>query len=235
MTTLFRLMARSVLGRGRVLALGALGAVAIGLAIVLRLVDTGQTADKTAVDLINALGLAIILPIGALVVASATLGQMRDDATLVYVWLRPVGRGRIVIAAWAAAFLVTLVFVALPLVIASVVAGGGGAVAAGVLAASILGLAAYCALFTFLGLRFRNALLWGLLYVLLWEGVLAALGSGVNRLALRNYTRSLLSNISDVPLRLSDASTGTAVVVLVMVTAVALVIGRSLLRKMDIE
>lgn len=233
--TIYTLMLRSVTGRGRLLALAGLAAVAVGLAIVLRIADTDSRPAERAVELINTVGLSVVVPIGALVVASATLGQLREDATLVYLWLRPVGRGRIVTLAWAAAFSLTLVAVALPLVVASLVAGGGAGVAAATAAATGLGLAAYCAVFTVLGMRLRNALLWGLLYVLLWEGVLAALGQGVNNLALRNYTRSLLANISDESLRLADASNATAIVVLAAVGAIALVLGRALLRRMDVE
>ncbi len=233
--TIYTLMLRSVTGRGRLIALGGLAAVAVGLAVVLRTAETTTRADERAVELINALGLSIVVPIGALVVASATLGQLREDATLVYVWLRPVGRGRIVALAWAAAFTVTLGLVALPLVVAALAAGGGTGVALATGVAAVLGLAAYCAIFTVLGMRLRNALLWGLLYILLWEGVLAALGRGVNNLALRNYTRSLLSNISDESLRLADASSGTAAIVLLAVCGIAIGLGRWLLNRMDVE
>ena len=233
--TIYAVLLRSVTGRGRLLALGALAATAIALAIALRLADTGARPDEQATQLINAFGLSVVVPIGALVVASAILGQLREDRTMVYLWLRPVGRGQIVALAWAAALTVTLALVGLPLVVAAIAAGGGAAVALGTAVAATLGLAAYGALFTVLGMRLRNALLWGLVYVLLWEGVLAALGQGVNNLALRNYTRSLLSNIADEPLRLADASSGTAAAVLVIVSAVALVLGRVLLRRMDVD
>lgn len=233
--TIYVLMLRSVTGRGRLIALGGLAAVAIGLAVVLRVADTTSRPTERAVELINAVGLSVVVPIGALVVASATLGQLREDATLVYLWLRPVGRGKIVTLAWAAALSVTAVAVAVPLVVASVVAGGGSEVAVATAVATSLGLATYCAVFTVLGMRLRNALLWGLLYVLLWEGVLAALGQGVNNLALRNYTRSLLANISDEPLRLADASSATAIVVLAVAGTLALALGRELLRRMDIQ
>lgn len=233
--TIYSLMLRSVTGRGRLLALAALAAVAIGLAVVLNVTESSSVPGERAVELINAIGLSVVVPIGALVVASATLGQLREDATMVYLWLRPVGRGRIVILAWAAALSATLALVAVPLVIASLAAGGGTDIALATAVAASLGLAAYCAVFTVLGMRLRNALLWGLLYVLLWEGVLAALGQGVNNLALRNYTRSLLSNISDEPLRLADASTATSAIVLLAVCGAALALGRGLLQRMDVE
>ena len=56
-----------------------------------------------------------------------------------------------------------------------------------------LAVVAYGGIFTWLGLRVRRALVWGLAYILLWEGFVAIAGEDAPRLAVRAYTRSVLS------------------------------------------
>ena len=60
------------------------------------------------------------------------------------------------------------------------------------------------ALFVLLGLWVRRALLWGLAYILLWEGFVAIAGQNAQRLAIRSYTRSLLRDATGVDLFLAD-------------------------------
>ena len=58
--------------------------------------------------------------------------------------------------------------------------------------------------------RVRRSLLWGLLYIFIWEGFVANAGQTASRLAIRAYTRSILSDFalpSNVaPLRLATIS-----------------------------
>jgi len=220
---------RSASTRGRMLGLFALGIFAIALAVVVR---TAPDADADAPGtLVDALGLTLIVPVAALLVATATLGQLRSDQSLVYVWLRPVSRLSIAAAAWIASMLITLPTVALPLMVTAAMAGGDSDLVVATAVATVLGLAAYNGIFVALGLLTRHAAIWGLGYILVWEGVLAALGSGINRLALRNYTRSIMESMGGADLPLANSSTTTAVIVLAAVAVVAvLVTGRRLAR-----
>ena len=81
------------------------------------------------------------------------------------------------------------------------------------MASAIVAVVAYCGLFTWLGLRVRRALPWGLAYILIWEGFVAAAGAGASRVALRAYTRSMLSEITGQDLRLADMAMPVAVLV----------------------
>ena len=179
--TLIGVFLRSATTRGRMLGLLGLGVFAVGLAAVVR--SAPDSDPDAAGNLIDTLGLALILPVAALLVATATLGQLRSDQSLIYLWLRPVSRFSIAAAAWIAAMLITLPTVALPVVATAAVAGGSSDLVGATLLATILGLAAYNGIFVALGLLTRHAAIWGLVYILVWEGLLAALGSGINRLA----------------------------------------------------
>ena len=59
----------------------------------------------------------------------------------------------------------------------------------------------------------RRALVWGLAYILVWEGFVAQAGTTPARLAVRTYTRSLLARVADGPADLIDVSAVASVLV----------------------
>jgi len=203
--SLYRLMLRSQLTRARVAGLLALGAVGIvtGLAIGSSEVVNHQLAGTRFID---TFGLALLAPVATLIFASAALGDPNEDGTLVYIWLRPVPRWRVVLAAIASSITVTLPIVVGPLLVAAAVTGAGADLVRATAVSASVAVVAYSAVFVALGLRVKRALMWGLLYVLIWEGFVAQANSSAARLAIRSYTRSLLSDIADVYLRLADVS-----------------------------
>jgi ABC-2 type transport system permease protein len=217
----------------RVAGLLLLGVLAIGLAVVVR--TAPDAASDAPANLVDALGLTLMVPVAALLVATATLGQLRDDRSLVYVWLRPISRFSIAISAWIASVLVTLPTVVIPLTAAAGISGGDADLIWATALASSLGVAAYCGIFVALGTLTKHAAIWGLGYILVWEGVLAAIGSGINRLALRNYTRSIVESVGGADLDLADASSAVAIIVLAAVTAVAVVITTQRLKRSEVD
>ena len=147
----------------------------------------------------NDFGIALLVPVASLVFASATLGDPNEDGTLVYLWLRPVTRWKIVAAAALSSFAVTWPIVTIPLVLAGLAAGGGGGVVVGTLAGVTVAMVGYIGLFVALGLRVKRALIWGLLYIFIWEGFVATANTTAARLAVRSYGRSTLSSIAGRP------------------------------------
>ena len=61
--------------------------------------------------------------------------------------------------------------------------------------ALLAGVAAYASIFTWAGLITPRALSYGLVYVLVWEGILSSFLTGVRYLSVRGYTLSLLHGI----------------------------------------
>ena len=199
-------------GRARLVALAGLGVVAIVVGIA---VGGQPDADRIEVwvRFANTFGLSLLAPVVALLVASAALGNPSEDGTLVYLWLRPVERWQLATAAYAAALTVSLPGVVVPLAVGAVASRAGGEAVWGTVASATVAVVAYCGLFTWLGLRVRRALPWGLAYILIWEGFVAAAGAGASRVALRAYTRSILAGITDQDLRLADLTMPVAVLV----------------------
>ena len=232
-STIWHVTLKTQATRARLLALGLLGlvGVVIGLAV-----GIGPTVDHldAGTHFINAFGLSLYVPVVTLVFASAALGDPAEDGTLVYLWLRPVPRWRIVAGTYLATLTVTLPLVLVSLGVAAVLSEGGAALVRGTLVSATLGVVAYAGLFTWLGLRVRRALVWGLAYILLWEGFVASAGQTAARLAVRSYTRSVLSRATGIELRLASVSAVYSVIVPLAIGAVATAITVLRLRRTEV-
>lgn len=230
----YQLLLRQLVTRGRLLALLAVGIVVAGVASAVGASDEIDDPLEAAVQVISNLGFAVLVPVVALVFASASLGDTREDGTLVYLWLRPMARWPVVVGAWLAAITVSLPLTVVPLGVAALLSGGGGELLGATTLAAVVGVVAYSALFVLLGLIVKNSIVWGLGYVLVWEGVVAAFGSFAARLAIRGYTRSILTSITDIDLDLGDLPLAAGIAVPLLAAAVALVLASRRLRDMDV-
>ena len=105
----------------------------------------------------------------------------------------------------------------------------------GSLLAAAFGALAYCALFVLLGLLVRNPVIWGVGYILLWEGLIAQFGSVTARMAVRGYTRSILASSTDVDLDLGELSTAGGIVGALVITVLALAAASFRLNRMEID
>ncbi len=184
------LVARLTLSRARIAGLAAVAV--IGVVAAALTTSSGTPLPTDLVSRIDGFVLRLFVPVTALLFATAALGDMVDDGSLVYLWMRPVKRGVTALAATVAPFLTALAIVA-PTTVAYAVASGADASQAGIaLAAAVVALVAYVPLFVAVGLRLRRALLWGLAYVLIWEAAVAPNSDALARLAVRTYSRSVL-------------------------------------------
>jgi ABC-2 type transport system permease protein len=233
--SLYRLVLRTQATRGRLLTLGAIGLIGILASIAVATADTssGSSATQRAVELIEGFGLSFLVPISALVMASASLGDFREDESLVYLWLRPVAAWRIIVAALAASVSVTLPLTVVPLVISAAIASGDGAVVGGTALSVTVAVIAYATVFLALGLRTHRAMLWGLVYVLLWEGFISRAG-GAARLSISNYTRSILTHVTDTELDLAESSLVAGIVIPLAVAVVAFAYAWRRFRRQDV-
>jgi ABC-2 type transport system permease protein len=185
---------RGVLGRRRSLLIVLFATVPVIIALIVRL--SGGTSDAVGLtaDLLDALVVRTILPLVALILGTAVLGSELEDGTAVFLLVKPIERWRIVTAKLAVAAGMTAGLVALvTLVTGLIVAAGRGAeeiVVAFTVAVAIGGVL-YSALFLALSVVTGRALILGLAYILIWEGVLAGLLEGTQVLSIRQYTLSI--------------------------------------------
>ena len=220
MNRIFRLVLRTQVTRARLIGLLSLGAVLVLIALAIR-AEGDADGRQATFDLADGFGLALLAPVVALVFASASLGDLVDDRTLVYVWLRPVPRWQIVGGALAASLCVSLPVAVVPVVLAVLIGGGGGEVAGAAAAATALAVVGYSALFVGLGFKVQRALVWGLAYLLIWEGAVARAAAGAARLSVQAYARSAMADLAGFLPPKPETTVATAVVVVALASAAA--------------
>ena len=205
----YRVILRTQLSPARLLVLAGLSGVAILLAFTARAADdTVEVATQTIANF----GINIFAAFIALSLGSAALGNLVEDRTLVYLWLRPVSRHSIATAAMAAVLTVVAPILVVVMTMAAVITGVDDLVAATAVATA-LAVFAYSGIFLALGLRFKRSLLIGLGYIAIWELLMSRLGDWFARLSIRSYPMSILSDATDVSMRLADRSTLTSYIV----------------------
>ena len=233
---MYQMLLRSLVSRARVAAMAAIGLVGVLIALAIRAADL--TVDDRALaisrDLLGGYGLNLVVPVTALVFASAAFGDPTDDRTMVYLWLTPIPRWRLVAAGWAAALTVAGPVAILPVVLAAAVAGADGRLVAAAAAGASLATAGYTALFLGLGLLVRRALAWGLAYVLIWELAVARISKGAARLSVSVYSRSVLSAVGKVVEPRNAAAVSTSLIVLALVIVAATALTTRVLARADV-
>lgn len=228
----YRLLLRSVATRGRLIAIAALATISLSIALVVRIVGPEDPLG-TGLGYANA-NLTTLVPVAVLVFGSATLGDLIDDGSLVYLWLRPVPSYLHVAAAWTATVTICLPLVGAPVLLATALIDPDGGLLLGTLLGLLVAVAAYSALFVTGGIRFRRSLPWGLAYILIWEGFVALAGETASKLAVRSYVRSILSETTGEPLRLGEFSLAAGIVVPLVAGAVVLFYATRRLAKTDV-
>lgn len=215
---------RQLVGRGRTILVGLLSLIPIGLAVLYRVGSSDTVAAEwTSNVLLEGLVVTSLLPLVALVNGTAALGAEIEDGTAVYLLAKPVPRSQIILGKLLGAWLVTSVTVLLSGLSAAVVALGGlgsDRIVLGFAVALVAGSLVYTALFVMLSVQTSRALLAGLAYVFLWEGLVNGLFSGTRLLSVRHYTLGIADGIVDIPPYFFEAKLGVGTS-LVLATVVA--------------
>jgi ABC-2 type transport system permease protein len=228
----YRVVLRQLTSRSRLIGLTLLALIAPVAGFALGSADASL---DDAVQLVASVGLGLVLPIVSLVFAGAAIGDLRDDKTLVYLWLRPMDRWPIVVGAALAATTLIAPITLIPIVAAAILTGAGNGIVAATLLASVVGMVAYVGVFTLMGVWLKRFIVWGLAYVLIWEGFIAQAGGGVARVAMRQYTRSILVEQTGVDLRFAGFSLVMSIIVPLTVAAAALALASWRLSNQDID
>jgi ABC-2 type transport system permease protein len=169
--------------------------------------------------LFDGLVVTTLLPLAALVYGTAALGAEIEDGTAVYLLAKPVSRRSIVLAKLLGAWVLTSVTVLASGLVAAAI-GLGGAAGDGLLLGFGIGLVAgglvYSALFVMLSVVTSRALIAGLVYVFVWEGLVNGLFAGTRMLSVRHYTLSVAGIFVNLPDRVFEPKLGPVAAVVLM-------------------
>ena len=177
----------------------------------------------------------LLVPIAALVIGDAVLGAEVRAGTFHFTWLTPVPTWQIVLGRWLGGSLVALVTIAPSCAVAAVVAGTPSSAGAAFLAAAV-GSISYVAIFIAIGCLTRRTAVWSLALVFLVERLLGAALTGIAQLSPTWESRAIfVGYVHDVPARLVRKGIpqgGSAVIRLLVVTAIVLAIANWRMRHM---
>lgn len=218
--TIARITARALVGRRRFLLLLPLPVLLVGLAV---LSDSLAQPRDWVPPVVLGLGFGIVLPVMALIVGTGVLGSEIDDGTLVHILAKPLPRREIIFAKLAVATLVTSLTAGVPMLICGLIAGSAR-FGLGLAGACVVGALAYGALFLALSLLTRRPVLIGLLYVLVWEGLLGNLLSGTRVLSIEQYVIAIADRLAP-----SDLLKGTVSVPVAAIMAAVFTVGTTVL------
>jgi ABC-2 type transport system permease protein len=235
MRAVFTLTVRQLAGSRRWWLVLGLTALPILAAALFRVAETTTTPREYADDITASLVASAILPLVMLLLGVAAFGNEVSDRTLVYLTTKPLARWRIVAPKAVATLLVGGLPVAISGAVAIVVIEQGDTRGAMATAGGLLaGAAAYTAIFTWAGLALRHALVAGLVYVFVWEAVLAAYLDGIRFLSIRRFALSLVNGLDAERLQDAELGVGAASVGVVLVVAGFAVLAVRRLQRMDV-
>ena len=128
-----------------------------------------------------------------------------------YLLAKPVSRAKIIVGKLLAAWALTAVTVLVSALVAGAIGlwgvpGQGLLVGFGI--ALLTGSLVYSALFVMLSVFTSRALIAGLAYVFIWEGLINGLFAGTRLLSVRHYTLAVADTFVDLPRSSSRRSSG---------------------------
>jgi len=198
-------------------------------------------------------GFSVLLPLTALIIGSSVLGAEIDDGSIIHLLATPVRRSSVIITKFIVATGLTIVFAAIPELIAALISGGGytepvvssviggpgtftpgtpisnSGFAIGLFVGAVVGAVIYNAIFVMVSAATTRAIAVGLLYVLVWETLLSNFVSGVRLLSVSHYSLGIANAIAHDNSLMAGIGPATAVIMGAIVTVGALAVAINLL------
>jgi len=196
-------------------------------------------------------GFSVLIPLTALIIGTSVLGAEVDDGSVIHLLATPVRRSSVVLTKFAVATGLTVVFAAIPELIAALIAGGGtvpgqfgsgpggpilgpvtistGKFALGLFVGALACSVIYNAVFVMISAATTRAIAVGLLYVLVWEILMANFVSGVRLLSVSHYGLGIANGFINDSLLQAGLSALTSVILGAIVTVGALALAVRLL------
>jgi ABC-2 type transport system permease protein len=220
--TIAAITLRATLGRRRAFLFAIPAIVLIALTLVLRASKNGNTAWPDQV--LGDFGFSVLLPFTALIVGTGVLGAEIDDGSAIHLLATPVRRGSIVLTKFAVAVLVTAAFAAVPELLAGLLAPNSSGLAVALFVGALVGSVIYSAVFVLASVLTTRAIAYGLLYVLVWEGLLSNLVGGARILSIAHYCLGIANAIHPDDRLMAGLTLGTSVTLGAIITVAALIL-----------
>ena len=242
--SMVRVTIRQVTGKNRALGFGVLCLVPAGLLFAASRAREVAGLDTDLGGLVVTPFFAVVLPLIALIVAGAALGDEGRDKTLSFLVLRPIRRLEIAAAKVVAASVVSIGFAlwgSAALVFTYAAVGGTADVLPAIVVGATVTCVLYCAVFVLLGNVTSRPTLVGLLYIVFIESSLAAelprlapvsiwrlgLASTIDLMPEGFPARALLGAIGELPASALNGMTAALLTTLVAIGVCTALLART--------
>src|SRR6266566_963117 len=194
-TTVAWITLRATLSRKRALLFALPAVILILLTVALRASRPPMRPWPSHV--LGTFGFSVLLPLTALIIGTSVLGAEIDDGSVVHLLATPVRRSSVIMTKFAVGAALTMVFVAVPELLAGLIATGGATrLAIGLFIGALAGSVIYNALFVMISVLTTRAVAVGLLYVLIWEFALGNFVKGARLLSIEQYSLGVTNSIA---------------------------------------
>jgi len=240
---------RATLSRKRALLFALPAVILILLTVALRASRPPMRPWPSHV--LGTFGFSVLIPLTALIIGTSVLGAEIDDGSIIHLLATPVRRSSVVLTKFVIATGLTIVFAAVPELIAALIAGGGstppvsghgdlvavstGKLAIGLFVGALACSVIYNAVFVMISVATTRAIAVGLLYVLVWEVLLSNFVSGVKLLSVSHYGLGIANGLASDPALEAGLGVLTSVVMGAIVTVVALALAMNLLSSFTLK
>ncbi|GIH75857.1 ABC transporter permease subunit [Planobispora longispora] len=207
---------RSLLGRRRVWLLVLLPVVLLALAVLLRVI--GADGERATVTLLQTFAIGTMLPLLGVIAGTGVIAPEIDDGTVIHLLSKPISRPVVAQTKFLVAASVVAAFAAVPTFAAAyLLVGLESGVASGFALAALVGGVAYAAVFMLLGVVTRHAVTIGIIYAVIWEGVVGNFVPGARRYSVQQWAQTVADQVSSSVFLTTDIGIGFAVSALVIV------------------
>jgi ABC-2 type transport system permease protein len=240
---------RSTLGRKRAFLFAIPALILILFTVALKVSHPPSRPWPSHV--LGTFGFSVLLPLTALIIGTSVLGAEIDDGSIIHLLATPVRRSTVVITKFIVATVLTMVFAAIPELLAALIAGGGssppavtsgsfvaingGKLALGLFVGALACSVIYNAVFVMVSVATTRAIAVGLLYVLIWEALLSNFVSGARLLSVSHYGLGIANGFAHDPSLAAGLAVPTSVIMGAVVTVAALALAVNLLSSFTLK
>jgi ABC-2 type transport system permease protein len=220
---IIKITLRATIGRKRALIFGLPALIMIGVSALLKAVAHSPVWPP---EVLGTFGFTVVIPLTALIIGTSVLGAEIDDGSVLHLLATPVSRRCVLISKYLVAVGLTMIFAAIPEYLAAAIARGPGSrLTLGLFVGALVACVIYNAAFVMLSVLTRRAVTVGLLYLLVWEGLLSNLVPAVRLLSAGSYSLSVATAIAHNTALNGHLAVGTAVTLAAVATVIMLLLG----------
>src|SRR6266568_7095962 len=219
--TVAKITFRATMGRKRAFLFAITPLILLVVTALLKLASPERASWPA--DILGVFGFSVVLPLTALIIGTSVLGAEIDDGSVVHLLATPVRRSSVIMTKFAVGAALTMVFVAVPELLAGLIATGGATrLAIGLFIGALAGSVIYNAIFVMISVLTTRSVAVGLLYVLIWESLLGNFVAGARELSVGQYSLGVTNSIAHKTALNAGLTLTTAAVMGSIVTVAAL-------------